>query len=290
LLLDFTEADKYSGRRRVVVSRTLEGKRRLVDDDGKETCMSNIWPIVTTDERGGMQVTTESGTYIYPPNFIAGSPGSTAGSPCPPCPPSPKEQHPFVPQIRLWIFAALLFLVPFIYLAVKPEHYTPLVDVMFSFFLALVFYQLGNKAKIAEAESRARDRWMPQAESVAKKLLTLQASVKKLGNRVRSSCEDKACDLPEFQSPELRPIRMKLKSDCENTSERLEDIANQLDDAEGDWERFLYANCEADDCGRISMILADQRKKLLGQLSPNDGTSRASMEFKPSITETTPPA
>lgn len=183
---------------------------------------------------------------------------------------SSNDEHPLVPKVRLWILAAILFVVPFAYLWARPEHYTPLVDVLFSLFLAIVFYQLGGSSKANEAESRARDRWMPQAESVAKKLLTLHASVRKLSNRVRNSCQDVACDIPEFQSPEMKSIRMKLKSDCENTSERLDDIANQLDDAVGDWERFLFANCESEDCGRISQTMEEQRNKLLEQLKPID--------------------
>ena len=66
----------------------------------------------------------------------------------------------------------------------------------------------------------------------------------------------------------MRAVRVKFKTDCEASSQRLEDIGCQLEDAIEDWRRFIIANCRGDECQRITDALQQREKRLLSSESP----------------------
>jgi len=68
--------------------------------------------------------------------------------------------------------------------------------------------------------------------------------------------------MPELKTNEMRAVRIKLKSDCEASSQRLDDIAHQLEDAIEDWRRFITANCYGAECARIFDALQQRQTKL----------------------------
>jgi len=157
-------------------------------------------------------------------------------------------------------FLMVAFVVgPPIYLAYKPEHFTPLVDVLFSLFLTFLAYSIGQASQKVEISQQANDRWLPQAESVIRRLLTLHSNVFGLAVTTRTSCTRSECDLPELQEPKMKAVRMKMQAECSAVSQRLDDIANQLEDAVADWERFVVANCAGEDCSRIAQQIEERR-------------------------------
>jgi hypothetical protein len=161
-----------------------------------------------------------------------------------------------------WILAIIVLAFPPIYLAFRPQDYTPLVETLLGVILFYLAYWIGFTKEIEMAAQRANDRWLPQAESVIFRLMTLHANVRKFSHITKIGCMKSQCDLPELTKPELRPIRIKMKAECEASGQRLDDIANQLDDAIEDWRRFVAANCMGDECGRIFDALEQRRTKL----------------------------
>lgn len=161
-----------------------------------------------------------------------------------------------------WVLAVALLVGPPIYLAYQPDHYTPLVEVLFSVFLFLLAYWIGQSQDAAQAAQRANDRWLPQAESVIFRLITLHANVRRFCLASRSDCQQSQCELPELQKDELRAVRIKMKTECEASSRRLEDIAHQLEDAIEDWRRFIGANCQGEECARIFDAIWERQQKL----------------------------
>jgi len=159
------------------------------------------------------------------------------------------------PSVLLWVLkvvlTSVLLIGPPVYLAIKPEHFTPLVDTMLSGFLFLLAFWIGRDLDIAKAKQEASDRWLPQAEAVTYRLLTLFSNVRGFADKMHRTCGETSCELPELKTDELKSVRIKLKSDCESSSARLNDIANQLEDAIGDWQRFIAANCQGQECARI---------------------------------------
>lgn len=167
-----------------------------------------------------------------------------------------------VPSIFRWIAVLLLLAMPPIYLAYHPAHYTPLVDSLLSILLFLLAYWIGNRNELAKATKSANDRWLPQAESVVLRLMTLHSNVQRFSYTTKLSCSKSECDLPELRDEHLRAVRIKLKTDCESSSQRLDDIAHQLEDAIEDWRRFITANCDGLECQRIFEALAQRQNKL----------------------------
>lgn len=162
------------------------------------------------------------------------------------------------PTLRVWLTIAMVVGPP-AYLAYKPEHFTPLVDVLFSLFLTFLAYSIGQASESIRVARQANDRWLPQAESVIRRLLTLHSNVFALAVTTRTSCTRSECDLPELQQPEMKAVRIKMQSECSAVSQRLDDIANQLEDAVADWERFVNANCAGEDCSRIAQQIEERR-------------------------------
>lgn len=68
-----------------------------------------------------------------------------------------------------------------------------------------------------------------------------------------------------------------MKSDCEASSQRLEDIADQLDDAIEDWRRFVAANCIGEECARIFEAIEQRRERVHAALQPDGNEDRKSI-------------
>ena len=149
-----------------------------------------------------------------------------------------------------------------IYLALRPNDFTPLVQILFSLFLFLMAFWIGFTKETERATRQASDKWLPQAESVIYRLLTLHNNVKRFADTAKNSCNKTKCDLPELEKEEMRAVKIKIQTDCESTSQRLTDIAFQLEDATEDWRRFIAANCTGDECSRIFDAIQERRSQL----------------------------
>ena len=64
------------------------------------------------------------------------------------------------------VLAVVILLGPPIYLALRPQDYTPLLQVLISIFLFLLAYWVGFTKEADAAARRANDRWLPQAHRV----------------------------------------------------------------------------------------------------------------------------
>ena len=169
-------------------------------------------------------------------------------------------------KIIKWVLVILVFGFSPLYLAYRPQDYTPIVQVLLSIFLFALAYLIGNAAEVEKAAQRANDRWLPQAESVILRLLTLRANVCRFSRGTKLSCSSTTCELPELQKDEMRAVRMKMKTDCEAAGQRLDDVAHQLEDAIEDWRRFVGANCRGEECGRIFEAIQQREQSLQQEL------------------------
>lgn len=169
------------------------------------------------------------------------------------------------PRAFRWALAIACVVFPPIYLARNPDHYTPLVDTLFSIFLFLLAYWIGSTRDSEQAVQKANDRWLPQAESVMFRLMTLRANVIRFAALSKSHCTNTECDLPELKDDSMRAVRVKIKTDCEASYQRLTDIGCQLEDAIEDWRRFIIANCQGGECERIFQALQQRQQRLLSE-------------------------
>jgi len=172
-----------------------------------------------------------------------------------------QEKRDWIAILR-WVGVVAVFLGAPLYLAQNPDDFTPLVQVLLSFFLFLLAYWIGFTKEAAKAVKQANDRWLPQAESVIYRLMTLRTNVRGFSQNAKASCSSASCDLPELNDPSMRAVKIKIKADCESSSQRLDDIAHQLEDAIEDWRRFIIANCYGEECERIWEALQAREDRL----------------------------
>ena|ERR1039458_6954720 len=176
--------------------------------------------------------------------------------------PVPQRKRRDVPGILRVVFACMVLIGAPIYLLKRPQDYTPLVQFLISGFLFLLAYWIGYTKEAEAAARRANDRWLPQAESVIYRLMTLRTNVRRFSFTTKSSCSSASCDLPELEKPELKAVKIKMKADCQASSQRLDDIAHQLEDAIEDWRRFIIGNCRGEECRRIWEALVAREQRL----------------------------
>jgi hypothetical protein len=187
--------------------------------------------------------------------------------------PVPQRKRRDVPGILRVVFACMVLIGAPIYLLKRPQDYTPLVQFLISGFLFLLAYWIGYTKEAEAAARRANDRWLPQAESVIYRLMTLRTNVRRFSFTTKSSCSSASCDLPELEKPELKAVKIKMKADCQASSQRLDDIAHQLEDAIEDWRRFIIGNCRGEECRRIWDALVAREQRLDLEFQKEEGLS-----------------
>lgn len=180
----------------------------------------------------------------------------------------PEEKRNYAKTVG-WVFrgvlAAALVIGPAVYIGFYPKEFGPLPDFLISVLLFLLAYWTGSVREQEQAALRANDRWLPQAESVILRLMTLRSNVVRFAAITRNGCKSAECDLPQLNDPAMEAVRISIRKDCQSSGERLDDIANQLEDAIEDWRRFIMANCQGDECYRIARAIEQRSERLLNE-------------------------
>jgi hypothetical protein len=86
----------------------------------------------------------------------------------------------------------------------------------------------------------------------------------------------------------MKAVKIKMKSDCEASSQRLDDIAHQLEDAIEDWRRFIIYNCYGEECQRIWTALQSREERLEREFAERE--QRSNKVVDSTATLVTPPA
>lgn len=165
-----------------------------------------------------------------------------------------------------WCVAILVLLGSPIGLAYSPQHFTPWIECVLNIVLFWLALELGNSRAITEAKRLANDRWLPQAESACRHLLTVWRSVKSSRSELADLCATVSRDVSGEDKGQASVLRSALDGRCRVGAQRLDDIGNHLQDAVADWQRFLDANCEGAECVRIGRELTQRRFELEQQM------------------------
>jgi len=184
--------------------------------------------------------------------------------------PNKESSQNFYEKVKKWLFSEQktwihtllmvgIFVVPF-FLYLKPEQHTPVVQVLLNIIFAYLAYQVGIAKEVKRAEKLANRKWLPQAEAVTKRLITLKYIIKKQVILMKRGCI-KTLGLQAIQPRDIGIIQTRSFCDCKSAVTRLEDVDLHLDDAIDDWRSFIADNCEGEECNRIWRSLDNAENK-----------------------------
>src|SRR5690606_18515650 len=85
--------------------------------------------------------------------------------------------------------AIALIIASCVFLRINPKDYNPMVQFLLSVLLTVVSVVWGSKKSVEQARQEAADRWLPQAESVVMRLLTLRSIVYRMRTKKIDGCK-----------------------------------------------------------------------------------------------------
>lgn len=171
----------------------------------------------------------------------------------------------FSKRAGVWLIALIVLVGPPLILLNYPDQYTPMVETLLNALLFGLALYLGRLDAAAVATKQANAKWLPQAASACSRLLTVWASIRTYRSELASTCANARRDLPELKDSNLKAVKTMLSAHCNYGSARLNDAANHLEDALEDWQRFIGANCEGNECAQIAKQIDGRRDELKKQ-------------------------
>jgi hypothetical protein len=166
--------------------------------------------------------------------------------------------------MRLLLVLLLLvgLVMPTATMAWFPEQYNALTAFLLSVGLSAISIWTSYDIASWSGQMTADKKWLPAAEGACNRLLTLRCHVKKFERRLLDTCCQSTTQLPELNQPENRATKIFVDQQCNNGATQLADIANQLDSAYQDWDRFIRQNCQEGECDGIFKALNQTRMRL----------------------------
>lgn len=182
-------------------------------------------------------------------------------------------------KILVWIMVAVVFAVPAIYLYQNPDAELTTTTSLLKDVLLLLLTIIGTYLSTAEAVRRqANNKWVPQARSACRTLLSLWADVQRLRRELSNLCTAVTSELPIMEQDEFKGARTALNLQCKAGASRLDSIGEYLTNSVADWENFIASNCEGDECAQISQELAIHKSNLTRQLAAADSQDGCSSQ------------
>lgn len=158
-------------------------------------------------------------------------------------------------------FVAALVGPPF-FLWFNPGQYTPVAETSLNVLLAVLSGWLTYFVTVDTERTAANDRWVPQAESACRNLLTVRTAITVFREGFAMLCTNAEQQIPSLTKPGNAELRAVLHTRCSTGADQLQLIENSLDNAAAEWERFLEYNCNGGDCDRIKTVINEQRQLL----------------------------
>lgn len=165
-----------------------------------------------------------------------------------------------------WIITIIVLVGSPIWLAIKPTDFTPVVAILLNAILFVAARLLGQDQAEKHGFKIANDRWLPQAESAMHRLLTVLSSIRSFKSELSSTCNCAAKEHPELKNDTNKTLKTVFSAFCQHGAKRLGDIINHLEDSLGDWNRFVQANCQGEECARIFRAMKQKKDQLENQL------------------------
>ena len=162
-----------------------------------------------------------------------------------------------------WILSGLMLFVPSVLLLKFPTMYNPLTAFLVSFGLFVLAAWASYLQTEDSAVKSANKRWLPQAETACDHLLNLCYAIKRFQAVTACSCDELQMHVSELDEPQ---IRLFVTQQCASSASTCCDVANHLESAYADWERFIRHNCQGGECDVIFDNLRVLRHRLEEEL------------------------
>lgn len=136
---------------------------------------------------------------------------------------------------------------------------------------AAIVLMLGIRWEHAQAERRAAEQWLRQAESAVDGLLKVRADVLRMRDEILNTCSSACQSIPGLdEREELRAARNWMKQGCDWNALQLLSVVGQVDKAINDWSLYIRANCTIDMWYRVSRSIAVARGEPIPDPPPRE--------------------
>jgi hypothetical protein len=183
-----------------------------------------------------------------------------------------------------WVLAVVFMILPILLVALVPNFYNSLVQVLFDFMLFGASVWFGISISTKEAEKRATDKWLEKAISSCRELLTMSDTAKEIRQRQGLVCNSLGKIVPGVPSQQQESVENLLDMRCSECKFNIVTIQKHMDNIYQDWSDFVNDNCSETECAGFHSRL-DKRKK---ELKSEYGDLSAIQQISVKLVEPTP--
>jgi hypothetical protein len=163
-------------------------------------------------------------------------------------------------------FVLTLIAIPSYLMSKSPALYNVPTQIMFSIFLTVASTWFGISVNNKRARHEATAKWLPAAETACKQLLTLSATAERMRRTQARACDTIDPIIADGDSKAMNPVKALIRLQCQETSEKLANLRDHIENAFSLWQVFIGTNCEGDECALIDARLQERRQQLFSQI------------------------
>jgi hypothetical protein len=160
------------------------------------------------------------------------------------------------------IIVLIIFLLPLFLVAVNPDNYNPLAQVLMDLALFGASVWFGYTISNKEAEKRVTDKWLIAAENACNELTAMRESAKTMRLKQDSIFNLIEKIIPGIPNPKLDPLKELVEFNCRGCAIHIADLQNRIENIRQGYSIFVEANCDDAECTKFHELVHKREKEI----------------------------
>lgn len=164
--------------------------------------------------------------------------------------------YPMFARAVLFVFlvSVLVMLPSFVYSRTDIER-NDLTETLFNVILTLASAGVAIALQHPAAERRAKQRWLPFAESACSDLVNIAAEAERMRRIQQGYCGKCKALVPSEDQEKFAAVMAMVDQHCVGAAEKLASLRERLHKAQRDWDGFIRNHCDGKECEEIQRRL-----------------------------------